>query len=119
MYDDPQQSDSDILYTCSDSDTTTLGGGDGDHELTGLDNDKTPSLWTTPKRPRLSTSELGTSGGSSHSELFEEVYVTDPDCTPGVVPQTQPGPKHGISYTPLGLKMILVAKRKTLRYEKD
>ena len=114
MYNDPQESDSD---TCSDSDATTLGGGDGDHELS--DNNTTPSLWSTPKRPRTTCGEVETSGGSSQSESMEEVYVTDPDCTPGVVPQTQPGPKHGILYTRLGLRKILVAKRKRLSYEKN
>ena len=49
---------------------------------------------------------------SGSSTELESDYETDPDCPEGVIPQTQPCMKNGISYVPYGLRKVYQKKRK-------
>lgn len=56
------------------------------------------------------------SGGSTTT--LETDYEIDPDCPEGVIAQSQPCWKHGVRYTPLGLRRVYHKKRK-LEFDDD
>ena len=85
------------------TDTDGLEESGGDQGADGYDSDATV-LYKTPEIKQRGSPRSG-------STSLESVCIMDPDYS-GPGPQSQPCMKHGIMYTPVGMKKVHMKKRK-------